>query len=60
MNRRRWQRIFAVLYVAHDLSGSGGARVLFQVRAPAPTRAAAEALCARMLSAGGACVVLRS
>jgi Transglycosylase SLT domain len=39
---------------------SRGARLFYQVRAPAPTRAAAEALCNRMLRAGGACVVLRS
>ena len=39
---------------------SRGARVFFQVRTPAPTRAAAEALCARMMRVGGACVVLRS
>ena len=39
---------------------SRGARVFFQVRAPSPTRAAAEALCARVLRVGGACVVLRS
>ena len=39
---------------------SRGARVFFQVRTPAPTRAAAEALCAKMLRVGGACVVLRS
>jgi Transglycosylase SLT domain/SPOR domain len=39
---------------------SRGARLFYQVRAPAPTRAAAEALCGKMLRAGGACVVLRS
>jgi Transglycosylase SLT domain len=39
---------------------SRGARLFYQVRAPAPTRAAADALCARLLRVGGACVVLRS
>ena len=39
---------------------SRGARVFFQVRAPAPTRAAAEALCGKVMRVGGACVVLRS
>jgi Transglycosylase SLT domain/SPOR domain len=32
----------------------------YQVRAPAPSRAAANALCEKILRAGGACVVLRS
>ncbi|WP_158818038.1 lytic transglycosylase domain-containing protein [Methylocapsa sp. S129] len=32
----------------------------YGVRAPAATRAAADALCAKILRAGGACVVLRS
>jgi len=39
---------------------SRGFRPFYRVRAPAATRAAAEALCARILRAGGACVVLRS
>ena len=39
---------------------SRGWRVFYQVRAPAPTRALAEALCNKMLRLGGACVVLRS
>ncbi len=39
---------------------SRGWRVFYQVRAPAPTRASAEALCSKMLRLGGACVVLRS
>jgi hypothetical protein len=39
---------------------SRGARLFYQVRAPAPTRAAAEALCGKVIRAGGACVVLRS
>jgi hypothetical protein len=32
----------------------------YRVRAPAPSRAAADALCEKILHAGGACVVLRS
>jgi Transglycosylase SLT domain/SPOR domain len=32
----------------------------YQVRAPAPSRAAADALCEKILRAGGACAVLRS
>ncbi len=39
---------------------SRGFRPFYRVRLPAPTRAEAEKLCNRLLSAGGACVVLRS
>jgi hypothetical protein len=39
---------------------SRGFRPFYRVRAPAATRAAAEALCKEILRAGGACVVLRS
>jgi len=39
---------------------SRGFRPFYRVRAPAATRAAAEALCKGILRAGGACVVLRS
>ena len=39
---------------------SRGARPYYRVRAPAPTRQVAEALCARLEKVGGACVVLRS
>jgi len=35
-------------------------RPYYRVRAPAATRAAADALCAKLLMAGGACVVLRN
>jgi hypothetical protein len=37
-----------------------GFRPFYRVRAPAPSRAAANSLCAKILRAGGACVVLRS
>jgi hypothetical protein len=39
---------------------SRGFSPFYRVRAPAPSRAAAEALCARIRNAGGACGVLRS
>jgi len=39
---------------------SRGTRRFYQVRLPAPTRAAAAALCGRILAAGGACVAMRS
>jgi soluble lytic murein transglycosylase-like protein len=39
---------------------SRGFRPFYRVRAPAATRAEAEALCEKILRAGGACVVLRS
>ena len=39
---------------------SRGYRAFYRVRAPAPTRAEAEALCAKLERVGGACVVLRS
>jgi hypothetical protein len=39
---------------------SRGYRPFYRVRAPAPTRAAAERLCAKLEKIGGACVVLRS
>jgi hypothetical protein len=39
---------------------SRGFAPYYQVRAPAPSRAAANALCEKILRAGGACVVLRS
>lgn len=39
---------------------SRGARPYYRVRAPAPTRQQAEAMCARLEKVGGACVVLRS
>jgi hypothetical protein len=39
---------------------SRGFAPYYQVRAPAPSRAAADALCEKILRAGGACVVLRS
>ena len=35
-------------------------RPYYRVRAPAATRAAADALCAKLLQAGGTCVVLRN
>ena len=35
-------------------------RPYYRVRAPAATRAAADALCAKLLEAGGACMVLRN
>lgn len=35
-------------------------RPYYRVRAPAATRAAADALCAKLLEAGGACIVLRN
>ena len=37
-----------------------GFRTFYRVRAPAPTREAANALCSKLLRAGGACIVLRS
>lgn len=39
---------------------SRGARTFYRVRAPAQTRAAAQALCERLRADGGACVVLPS
>jgi hypothetical protein len=39
---------------------SRGFRPYYRVRAPAPSRQAAEALCAKLEKVGGACVVLRS
>ncbi|HMN71694.1 MAG TPA: lytic transglycosylase domain-containing protein [Rhodoblastus sp.] len=39
---------------------SRGTRVFYRVRAPAQSRAEAQALCDRIHRAGGACVVLRS
>jgi hypothetical protein len=39
---------------------SRGSRAFYQVRAGAPTRAQAEALCTRIRRAGGACLVLRN
>jgi hypothetical protein len=39
---------------------SRGFRSFYRVRAPAATRAQADALCAKLLKVGGACVVLRS
>ncbi|HLY44278.1 MAG TPA: lytic transglycosylase domain-containing protein [Stellaceae bacterium] len=39
---------------------SRGTRRFYQVRLPAASRAAAEALCRRILSVGGACVAMRS
>jgi hypothetical protein len=39
---------------------SRGFRTFYRVRAPAPTREAAETLCSKLLRLGGACAVLRS
>jgi hypothetical protein len=39
---------------------SRGTRAFYRVRVPSETRAAADALCNRIRSAGGACIVLRS
>ncbi len=39
---------------------SRGFRPFYRVRAPAATRAGGDALCAKILRAGGACVVLRN
>ena len=39
---------------------SRGFAPYYQIRVPAPSRAAADALCEKILRAGGACVVLRS
>lgn len=39
---------------------SRGTRAFYRVRAPAQTRAEAEALCRKIHTAGGACVVLKS
>lgn len=39
---------------------SRGFAPYYQIRAPAPSRAAANALCEKILRAGGACAVLRS
>jgi hypothetical protein len=39
---------------------SRGFQAFYRVRAPAATRAEADALCAKLLRVGGACVVLRS
>jgi Transglycosylase SLT domain/SPOR domain len=39
---------------------SRGFAPYYQIRAPAPSRAAADALCKKILRAGGACVALRS
>ncbi len=39
---------------------SRGFAPYYQVRAPAPSRAAADAICEKILRAGGACAVLRS
>jgi hypothetical protein len=57
---------FAALLQGRDptiLAGrnrSRGARTFYQMRAGAPTRAAANALCASIRRAGGACMVLRN
>ena len=37
-----------------------GVATYYQIRVPAPSRAAADALCEKILRAGGACAVLRS
>lgn len=39
---------------------SRGTRAFYRVRVPAPTRAAADALCSRIRSAGGSCLVMPS
>jgi hypothetical protein len=39
---------------------SRGSAPFYRVRIPEPTRAAAEAQCRRIMSAGGSCVALRS
>jgi hypothetical protein len=39
---------------------SRGTRVFYRIRAPAPTRAEAAALCNRIRGVGGACIVLKS
>ena len=39
---------------------SRGTRAFYRVRAPAQSRAEAQALCGRIQKAGGACVVLKS
>jgi hypothetical protein len=39
---------------------SRGSRTFYRVRAPAPSRQAAQALCDKLEKVGGACVVLRS
>jgi hypothetical protein len=39
---------------------SRGFAPYYQIRVPAPSRAAADALCEKILRAGGACVALRS
>jgi hypothetical protein len=39
---------------------SRGFAPYYQIRAPAPSRAAADAICGKILRAGGACAVLRS
>jgi soluble lytic murein transglycosylase-like protein len=39
---------------------SRGFAPYYQIRAPAPSRAAADAICEKILRAGGACAVLRS
>lgn len=46
--------------VIGGLLRSRGSRAFYRVRAPAQTRAEAEALCNKLLRVGGACVVLRS
>jgi hypothetical protein len=46
--------------ILRSLNRSRGTRAFYQVRAGAPTRKEADALCGRIRSAGGACIVLRT
>lgn len=59
---KRYQTVLAgyePIILANRLR-SRGSRAFYQVRAGAPTRAQAEALCARIRRVGGACLVLRN
>ncbi len=62
---RARQRYAGIVGEAHPmiigrLLRSRGTRPFYQVRLPAGSRAVAEALCGRILSAGGNCVAMRS
>jgi Transglycosylase SLT domain len=60
--RRRYARVIGDMHpmIIGRVLRSRGTRPFYQVRLPAATRAAADALCRRILSVGGACVALRS
>jgi hypothetical protein len=66
MSYDRAEKRFGAVLAGHDpmiirsLLRSRGTRAFYQVRAGAPTRDQANALCTRLRQAGGACLVLRT